>query len=82
MDFDAVFRLSPVFAALIPLNIALVQVFKAYLGEYWAPLLSVALGLILAVIATDTTITQTILAGLVVGTSAAGFYSGVKSMVK
>lgn len=82
MDFDVAFRLSPVFAALIPLNIALVQVFKLYVGDYYAPLLSVALGLVLAVIATDTTLMQTVLAGLVVGLAASGSYSGFKSMVQ
>lgn len=78
MDFDLAFKMSPLMVALIPLTMAIVGVLRIYIDTYYAPALSLCVGLVLAVIATDTSFSQTVIAGLVVGTSAAGTYSGVK----
>lgn len=81
MDFDLAFKMSPLMVALIPLTMAIVGVLRIYIDSYYAPAMSLAVGLVLAVIATDTSFSQTVIAGLVVGTSAAGTFAGFKKVL-
>ena len=75
-------EISNVFLALIPVTWGVVQaVKKVGLKSRWAPLTSLAVGVVLAFILGGDSLSQVILGGLVVGLSAAGLYSGVKATV-
>lgn len=75
-------EVSAAFLALIPLTVGLVSVAKNYINEHYAPLWALGIGIVLAIVVTDVSWGETLIAGLVVGLSAMGSYSGVKSMVK
>lgn len=70
---------------LVPLVMAVVAIFKSagVTGEdhRWAPLISLLLGTGSAFLLPSVTWQLTVLAGLTIGTLAAGVYSGVKATV-
>lgn len=69
--------------AVIPIIIALVQAFKmtGWIKDKYAPLISIALGVIIGFIANHNSadLSNTILTGVTYGLSASGLYSGVKT---
>lgn len=69
--------------ATIPVVIGLVSTLKiAFMADRYAPLASLVLGIAGAFVFPATTIPLTILAGLVIGLSASGLYSGTKATVQ
>lgn len=67
---------------LIPVIMALVSLVKIYMDSYWSPLVSLVIGFVFAYFLPADTAGQVIMNGLILGASAAGVYSGVKTMVK
>lgn len=69
-------------AILIPVTIGLVQVFKTIgIPSRFAPLVSIILGIALYCI-DGFNVKTDLLAGIIVGLSASGLYSGVKTTVQ
>ncbi len=69
--------------ATIPVVIGLVSTLKmAFMTDKYAPLASIALGIGGAFVFPAATIPLTILAGIVIGLSASGLYSGTKATVQ
>ncbi len=71
--------------ALVPVTVALVSVAKYYLGEKWGPYFSPLLslgfgGILVAIVGGVTVLDSQILGGLIVGLTASGLYSGVKTL--
>jgi hypothetical protein len=72
------------FSALVALTVGLTEVIKRIgTPDKLIPLVAVAVGLILVVIANFTALTTlSVLTGIAVGLSAVGLYSGVKNTIK
>lgn len=78
---EELFTLSPAFLGAVPIVLGLVQGFKGLgLPSKFAFLVSIALGIGLVAL-TGATLPATVIGGLLVGLSASGLYSGVKSVV-
>lgn len=73
--------LSPSIVVLVPIVIGLVSLFKQYTGSYWAPAVSLALGIGSSFLLPQSSLTLTILAGVIVGLTAVGLYSSTSTMV-
>lgn len=72
---------SPAIVVLVPIVIALTSLFKIYLGSRWAPLIALVLGIAGAFLFPTATLGVTIISGIVIGLTASGLYSGVKTTV-
>jgi len=71
--------LSPLSLTSVPIIVGVVSVLKTIgLPSKWAPLISLILGLGVAVLV-ETTLPVRILGGLLIGLSASGLYSGAKA---
>lgn len=69
--------------ATIPVVIGLVSALKiSFMADRYAPLASIVLGILGAFVFPAATVPLTILAGLVIGLSASGLYSGTKATVQ
>lgn len=68
--------------ALVPVVIGVTQVFKGFVAERFAPIVSLVLGVAASFVFPAVTVAQTVLAGIVVGLSASGLYSGTKTVTK
>lgn len=64
----------------VPLVIALTQLVKLYIDHKWAPLVSLAFGILCAWFVPVDTAPQFVLNGLVLGLTASGLYSGTKAV--
>lgn len=73
-------NLTPQLAALVPLTMALVAIAKQYINAYYAPVLSLALGIGGAFLYPQATWQSTLVVGIVVGATASGFYSQGKTI--
>lgn len=73
--------ITPQVAALVPAVMALTSLIKIYVGEYYAPIVSLLFGIGMAFLVPQDTHNATVLTGIIVGTMAAGFYSGAKKLV-
>lgn len=76
---DSIITLTPNTLALVPIVMALVSLVKMYLDSRWAPLFSLAFGVIGMFLIGGNSWQVSILAGLVVGLTGSGLYSGVKA---
>ena len=74
------FYVSPMFLAFVPLVVALVAVVKNYIDNYWTPLVSLGIGLLVAIIALDVPWGETIISGLAIGLMSSGLWSSSKSL--
>ena len=73
---------SPLTLAAIPIIVGVVSALKmAGLPSKWAPVVSIVLGMGIALLVEDTT-TLRILGGLVIGLTSSGLYSGTKAVLK
>lgn len=85
MDISTAF-ISVQQLGLIPVVIGLVSLAKsvevAGKNNRWAPLMALCLGVAGAFIIPSVTVQFTILAGIIIGLAAAGFYSGAKATVQ
>ncbi|MBA4550116.1 hypothetical protein H1R82_13205 [Thermoactinomyces intermedius] len=69
--------------ALIPIILGVCEVLKQLgLPNRWAPLASLALGVVAGVFFLPGSILEGVLQGLVLGLSASGLYSGPKNLIK
>ncbi|MFD1444341.1 hypothetical protein [Thermoactinomyces vulgaris] len=69
--------------ALIPIILGVCEVLKQLgLPNRWAPLASLALGVVAGVFFLPGNILEGVLQGLVLGLSASGLYSGPKNLIK
>lgn len=73
---------SPAILSLVPLVIGLTALAKLYVPSRWAPVIAIGLGLAGAFLFPAATMGLTIVSGIVVGLTASGLYSGVKSIIK
>lgn len=73
--------ITPQIALLVPLVMGVTSLSKIYISDYWAPLVSLALGIGGSFLVPQPALNATILAGVMIGTMAAGFYSGTKALV-
>ncbi len=73
--------ISPVIAALVPVVMAATSLLKTFTGNFYAPLLALMLGIGGSFLQPQTTWQATVIVGIVIGTTAAGFYSGGKTLV-
>lgn len=81
MDVSLV-SLSAVSIALIPVVVGLSAIVKSFLTDSrWVPVSALALGVVTAFFVPAATIGLTILQGVLVGLSACGLYSAVKTTV-
>lgn len=71
---------SPLIAALVPGVMALTALFKTYTGSYWAPLVSLALGIGGSFLLPQATWQATLLVGIIAGVMASGFWSQGKTL--
>jgi len=78
MDVSLV-SLSAVSIALIPVVLGLVSVVKNFLPSKFSPLVSLAVGVGVAFFVPAATVGLTVLQGILIGLSASGLYSGVKT---
>ena len=75
-------EITGTFVILVPIIMALVQVIRGLgLDVRFAPVAAIALGIVGAV-GLDVFSFSTVLSGIVVGLTASGIYSGVKTTVK
>lgn len=80
MDF--LVQITPTMIALIAIVVGLTQVVKAFVSDArFYPLISLVLAVAASFLLPQATIGATILAGLVMGLSASGLYSGTKTVV-
>lgn len=76
-------QLTPTQLALIPVLMAVVSLIKIYVNSFWSPLISFVLGIGGSVyFAPQDTLSSSILAGIVIGLTASGLYSGIARMVR
>ncbi len=67
---------------LVPVVMALVSLAKYYIDSYWAPLMSLGIGVVAAYLVGGVTfMDSTAMGGIVVGLMASGLYSGVARMI-
>lgn len=75
-------NLSPLVLALVPVIIGIVEVFKKLgVSTKYAPLLAILLG-VLGVIGIEGVSVISIIAGIVIGLSSSGLFSGVKKTLE
>jgi hypothetical protein len=75
-------ELTPQFALLVPIVVGLVHVAKKYgLPSKWAPLLSLVVGIGIAV-GLDGVTVEVALSGVVAGLTASGLWSGTKATIQ
>jgi hypothetical protein len=84
--FDSDFMQNIAFSstAIIPIIVALIQMFKltGWVQDRYAPFVSVLVGIVLAFLMTEAItahIGQTVFTGIIYGLSASGLYSGIKT---
>lgn len=75
-------ELSPMALALVPLVIGVVQVVKGFVSDYWAPVLSLAVGIAASWLIPAETWQMTTLAGISIGLMASGTYSGARHLLR
>lgn len=73
-------QISPQALALVPIVMALTSLLKMYVDAKWSPLFSLFFGIAGAFVFPAATAGVTILAGLIIGLTASGLYSGVKTV--
>jgi len=73
-------QLSPAIVVLVPIVIGLTALIKMYIGTRFAPLVSLMFGIFASFMFPASTFGLTVLSGIVIGLSASGLYSGVKSV--
>lgn len=78
MDVSLV-SLSAVSIALIPVVLGLVAIAKNFVDSKFAPITSLAIGILVAFVAPASTVPLTILQGVLIGLAASGLYSGAKA---
>ena len=76
---ENIFELSPFVLPAIPLVIAVVQVIKGSFSKTWLPYFAILFSIALMSL-TELSWQAVIVQGLLVGTSAMGFYSGSKAI--
>lgn len=76
------FYITPMFMAFVPLVVGAVAVLKVYVNSYYAPLLSIGVGMVVSIIATEAPWGETIINGLAIGLLASGLYSGGKTLLQ
>lgn len=80
MDASLV-TISAVSLALVPVVIALTQIVKSFvLDSRWAPLVSIAFGILGAFIVPMETVPLTVLQGILIGLMSSGLFTGVRSL--
>lgn len=80
---STVLELSMRGLALVPVVVAFTSVVKLYVDSYWAPLISLGLGVCGALLVGGVTfLDSAILGGIVVGLMASGLYSGGARMLR
>lgn len=73
--------LSTVSMAFVPVVMAITQVFKTFIVDgRWAPLVSIASGIVLSFAIPEANIVLTVLQGVLIGLTASGLFSGGKAM--
>lgn len=75
-----IIQFTPAIAVLVPIVIGLVQVVKNFIDSKYAMLASLVLGVAVSFLAPGISVSATILSGIVIGLTASGVYSGVKSI--
>ncbi len=73
-------ELSPKALMLVPIVMAMVSFMKLYVDSKWAPLFSLAFGILMSLLIPALTFGLTIVQGIVVGLMACGLYSGAKAV--
>ena len=76
------FEIAPMFLALVPVAMVIVSVLKPYTGSYWSPVVALLSGIGLVFIVGDESLGEELVAGIIVGASAAGIFSGGKRMLQ
>lgn len=74
-------QMSAVSLGLVPVVMGLTSLVKTYLDSRWSPIVSLVLGIAGAFIFPSATIGLTVLQGILIGLTASGLYSGVKSVI-
>lgn len=72
--------ISPQVALLVPIVIGVVALLKQYIGTYFAPLLALAVGIGGSFLVPQATWQATLLVGFVVATTAAGTFTGGRTL--
>lgn len=77
-------EISPVFLVLVPVVMALVQGCKNFIDSKWSPVVAIVFGILGAALIGIGSVSfpMIILQGILVGMTAAGIYSGAKSVAK
>lgn len=82
MQSSIVVELSGVALTLVPVVVALTSIIKAFiLDSRFYPVISIGLGMALSILVLPSSIAVSVVSGLIIGLTASGAYSGVKSMV-
>lgn len=82
LDLDIIQAMTISAAAVVPIIVAICQVFKFWVPEKYSPFLSLLVGVIVTFLFADNfraDLGGTILTGILFGLAASGLYSGVKS---
>lgn len=85
INLDAIQAMTLSAAAVVPIIVAVCQVFKFWISDKWAPFLSLVVGIIITFLLADNfraDIGGTILTGILFGLAASGLYSGISSSSK
>ncbi len=84
MDILSIVSLSSYSIALVPVVMGLTSIVKNFLTSgdgRFAPVVAIVFGILGAFLIPDLSIQETIMQGVLIGLTAAGVYSGVKSVV-
>jgi hypothetical protein len=82
LDLDIIQAMTISAAAVVPIIVAICQVFKFWVPEKYSPFLALLVGVIVTFLFADdyrADLGGTILTGILFGLAASGLYSGVKS---
>jgi len=81
MDF--LVTLTPAMIALVAIIVGITQIVKAFVSDSrFYPVISLVLGVAVSFLVPQATVAMTVLAGLVMGLSAAGLYSTGKTLTQ
>lgn len=75
-----ILQLSPAIVALVPVVMGITTVLKNFIDSRYSPIVALALGVAGSFLFPGATLAATIVSGIVVGLTASGVYSGVKSV--
>jgi hypothetical protein len=82
LDLDIIQAMTISAAAVVPIIVAICQVFKFWVPEKYSPFIALLVGVIVTFLIADdfrADLGGTILTGILFGLAASGLYSGVKS---